>query len=180
MRNLVILSLSFVLSSALVGCGSDSSSSSAPSGAEAFAKCGAGGSGGGGSTGPDACGTCVTNKCGSEINACFSSSGACIAWANAGCKGLPDATCISCTEKLGACESSQCATECKSDTGTKTDTGTPDLGASDGGGECKTLALCCPTLTGDLKTGCESSVASGADSTCAAVLSGFKSAGYCK
>jgi len=178
MRNWIILSSSLLLSSALVGCGSDSSSS-APSGAEAFAKCGGSGSGGT-STGPDACGTCVTNRCATEINACFSSGGACISWANAGCKGLPDATCITCTEKLSACEASKCATECKSDSGTKSDTGASDIGASDGGGDCKTLALCCPSLTGDLKTGCDSSVSSGVESTCAAVLSGFKSAGYCK
>lgn len=156
------------------GCGSSSSTGTTGS---SYAKC-AGGSGGG-DGGIDACGQCTMDQCGAEIDACFGAGGACQAWADGACKGLPDSTCMTCAQKVTACQASKCSTQCKStpsDAGSDADVGLPD-GAGLG---CKDLAACCATLTGDAKTGCDSAVASGVDSTCGTVLGSFRTAGLCK
>lgn len=159
------------------GCGSSSSSTGTTG--SSYAKC-AGGSGAS-DAGVSACGQCTMDHCGAEIDACFGGGGACQAWADGACKGIPDATCLTCAQKVTTCQASKCSAECKS---TSSDAGSDvgvDTGLPDGAGlGCKDLATCCATLTGDAKTGCDSAVASGVDGTCATVLGSFRTAGLCK
>lgn len=172
-RSRGVLILVGALGAMVGGCSSGGGSSSGtPS--NSYAKCA--GSGGTGDSGVSACGQCTMDHCGAEIDACFATGGACQAWADSACKGIPDSTCLTCAQKVSTCQASKCSTECKSSSDAGTDVGLPDSA----GLGCKDLAACCATLTGDAKSGCDSAVASGVDSTCGTVLGSFRSAGLCK
>jgi hypothetical protein len=54
----------------------------------------------------------------------------------------------------------------------------PDL-PTGAGGDCSTLAACCPKLSGSAKTGCETLVSMGSASTCNTMVAQLQGAGLC-
>ena len=167
------------IAAAMAAC-SSSSGGSGPGGGTG--PCGSGGPGG--SQTNQACDSCTQSKCSSEFNACFGGSGSCSAWVNAGCNGVPDQTCLTCTDTMESCQKSSCATECKLTT--TNDSGAPDFGSFDSGTpttpNCVSLETCCndPSFPAAAKTGCLYVAGANDDASCQSDLSTFKSAGYCK
>lgn len=162
------LALTLAAGSLAAACSDDSSSSSTTG-----STCTGTSTGG---TENKACSDCVLANCSSEYNACFGGGKACSAWANAGCKGIPDSACINCATSLGTCQQSKCASQCKS---TTADTGVTDTDTTGGG--CTALAGCCSQLmAGDAKTGCDNLVVAANDTNCSSAHSGYKAAGLCK
>jgi hypothetical protein len=149
-----------------------------------------GGTGPCGSSGPggqtnQACDSCTQSKCSSQFNACFGNGGACQGWINGGCKGTPDSTCLNCTETMGGCQQSNCASDCH--LGTGADSGAPDYGGLPETGtpttpNCVALESCCndPSLPAGAKTGCLYVAGANDVATCKSQLDSLQSAGYCK
>jgi len=140
--------------------------------------------GGTGTGSNQACESCAQSHCSSQYNACFSGGGACVAWANGGCSGLPDSTCSGCLNTVVDCEQTNCATECQL---TSNDSGVPDgSGFTDTGTpttpNCVALETCCndPSLPADAKSGCLYLAGANNDDNCKSGLASFQSAGYCK
>lgn len=171
-----VLTLSAFTVLGAFACSSSSDSGSSP-----------GGCTGSGSSTNAACGSCVQSKCSSQYNACFGSGGQCSAFVNAGCKGIPDSTCLACTNPLTECQKTNCATECKTSGGT--DAGGTDTGGGTDAGptptpataECKTLLTCCDAATFPASTKGTCYYVAGADDTknCTDGYNGFKALGYC-
>lgn len=74
------------------------------------------------------------------------------------------------------CTTGTCAGDPSTSTVTATSTNTAT------GTGCAAAAACCTTLSSSLATACQSALtsAAGVEATCAAIVSGFQSAGYCK
>lgn len=155
-----------------------------------LAACGGDDGAGGDSCEPDECTMCVDDKCSSEVQACYgdgynsgSFSGDCAMLGectvdnnccgeNAGpecattCGPFLDQACSDCLDMLGACEDSQCATECN--------------GGGNATGSCGDLETCCDSLDPGNIGACYQIVAADLDSACADTLANYQMAGLCQ
>jgi hypothetical protein len=157
-------------------------------------------------TGEDAYMSCIETACGVQFKACLGNNyakgdftgGACAEYmtcqmacpcdatantcaATCGQQYMMAGTCATCMTTLSACMTAAACTEpvC---TATPTTGATTSTGTGTGtGASCKALTACCATISdANIAAACKSSQTGGAEQTCALMIQGFQSLGYCK
>jgi hypothetical protein len=191
------------------GCGGSSGSNGTSSTGRSASNGGQcpGSSSGQSCTGEAAYNTCELNACGAQYKVCFGNNfasgnyagGACSDFLTCELKCPCDATamtceqtcatqymltstvCATCLGTLSACVDSGAGAACTKPVCTTTGTATNTNTNTSTGTNCAALQTCCASAAGAVATACQSALANtgGVDTTCAGVLSGFKTAGYC-